>query len=102
MIESLGQPQVFWHSPLGLETLSPRHSLDLIEAGFGVAQPPLSDCPPLAEAGLLCIANVLARRLPSRLKEALQLGFVSLTALVGPALQVLPSEIRVLSLAFAD
>lgn len=71
-------------------------------AGFGVAQPPLSDCPPLAEAGLLCTANVLAWRLPSRPKEALRLGFVSLGVLVGPALQVLLSEIRVLSLALAD
>lgn len=48
-------------------------------AGFWVAQPPLSDCPCLAEAGLLCIANVLGRRLP----EALQIGFVSLSVLVG-------------------
>lgn len=71
-------------------------------AGFWVAQPPLCDCPPLAEAGLLCIANVLARRLPSSVKEALQLGFVSLAVLAGPASQLMLSEIRVLSLPFAD
>lgn len=58
-------------------------------AGFWVAQSPLSDCPRLAEAGLLCIVNVLARRLPFLLKEALQIGFLSLAVLVGPALQVI-------------
>lgn len=58
--------------------------------GFWVAQPPLSDCPLLAEAGLLCIANVLARRLPSsEKKKALEFGFVSFTILVGPASQLI-------------
>lgn len=45
----------------------PRHSLDFLEDGGWIwdSQPPLSELPPFAGAGLLCIANLVWRLLSS-------------------------------------
>lgn len=64
----------------------PRHSWSVWRevARFWPAQPPLSDCPLLAGAGLLCIANALVKE-ASALSER---GLVNFGFVFFPILQV--------------
>lgn len=79
-------------TPWRLGRPDPRHSPVWLEGGSWIwlTQPPLCDCPLLAGAGLLCIANALVLEAAALSERgSVEFGFVFIPMLAGPAAQLI-------------